>query len=90
MFFCTEVKVYSSEARSSFIKSYSVQLLYLLEIFPERFLPYRLNSAIIGTPITLFSTNYHYTHTPAASSRGRGKWGRGAHPHCVGSTISSR
>ncbi|TNM99294.1 hypothetical protein fugu_012327 [Takifugu bimaculatus] len=31
----------------------------------------RLNSAIIGTPITLFTTNYHYTHTPAASSRGR-------------------
>uniref|UniRef100_A0A3Q3SVL4 Filensin n=1 Tax=Mastacembelus armatus TaxID=205130 RepID=A0A3Q3SVL4_9TELE len=33
----------------------------------------RLNSAIIGTPITLFTTNYHYTHTPSASSRGRGK-----------------
>ncbi|XP_026165663.1 filensin [Mastacembelus armatus] len=31
----------------------------------------RLNSAIIGTPITLFTTNYHYTHTPSASSRGR-------------------
>ncbi|XP_073338246.1 filensin [Pagrus major] len=31
----------------------------------------RLNSAIIGTPITLFTTNYHYTHTPTASSRGR-------------------
>ncbi|KAM4730536.1 filensin [Anableps anableps] len=30
----------------------------------------RLNSAIIGTPITLFTTNYHYTHTPSASSRG--------------------
>uniref|UniRef100_A0A665X4Q9 Filensin n=1 Tax=Echeneis naucrates TaxID=173247 RepID=A0A665X4Q9_ECHNA len=24
----------------------------------------RLNSAIIGTPITLFTTNYRYTHTP--------------------------
>lgn len=33
----------------------------------------RLNSAIIGTPITLFTTNYRYTHTPTASSRGRGK-----------------
>uniref|UniRef100_A0A3Q3WM09 Filensin n=1 Tax=Mola mola TaxID=94237 RepID=A0A3Q3WM09_MOLML len=33
----------------------------------------RLNSAIIGTPITLFTTSYRYTHTPAASSRGRGK-----------------
>uniref|UniRef100_A0A3Q0QYI6 Filensin n=1 Tax=Amphilophus citrinellus TaxID=61819 RepID=A0A3Q0QYI6_AMPCI len=31
----------------------------------------RLNSAIIGTPITLFTTNYHYTHTPTASSRGK-------------------
>ncbi|KAM9364099.1 filensin isoform 2-T2 [Pholidichthys leucotaenia] len=31
----------------------------------------RLNSAIIGTPITLFTTSYHCTHTPAASSRGR-------------------
>uniref|UniRef100_A0A672ZXM6 Filensin n=1 Tax=Sphaeramia orbicularis TaxID=375764 RepID=A0A672ZXM6_9TELE len=31
----------------------------------------RLNSAIIGTPITLFTTNYRYTHTPSASSRGR-------------------
>ncbi|KAM8738871.1 filensin [Acanthopagrus schlegelii] len=31
----------------------------------------RLNSAIIGTPITLFTTNYQYTHTPTASSRGR-------------------
>lgn len=30
----------------------------------------RLNSAIIGTPITLFTTNYRYTHTPSAS-RGR-------------------
>lgn len=37
------------------------------------FLSCRLNSAIIGTPITLLSTNYHYTHTAAASSRGRGK-----------------
>uniref|UniRef100_A0A667YY90 Filensin n=1 Tax=Myripristis murdjan TaxID=586833 RepID=A0A667YY90_9TELE len=33
----------------------------------------RLNSAIIGTPITLFTTNYRYTHTPTAPSRGRGK-----------------
>uniref|UniRef100_A0A3Q1IS09 Filensin n=1 Tax=Anabas testudineus TaxID=64144 RepID=A0A3Q1IS09_ANATE len=33
----------------------------------------RLNSAIIGTPITLFTSNYRYTHTPTASSRGRGK-----------------
>lgn len=31
----------------------------------------RLNSAIIGTPITLFATNYRYTHTPSAASRGR-------------------
>uniref|UniRef100_H2LPQ0 Beaded filament structural protein 1 n=1 Tax=Oryzias latipes TaxID=8090 RepID=H2LPQ0_ORYLA len=31
----------------------------------------RLNSAIIGTPITLFTTNYHYTHTPSASTRGK-------------------
>lgn len=31
----------------------------------------RLNSAIIGTPITLFTTNYRYTHTPPAASRGR-------------------
>ncbi|XP_061602001.1 filensin isoform X2 [Cololabis saira] len=31
----------------------------------------RLNSAIIGTPITLFTTNYRYTHTPTASSRGK-------------------
>ncbi|KAM4591537.1 filensin [Odontesthes bonariensis] len=31
----------------------------------------RLNSAIIGTPITLLTTNYRYTHTPTASSRGR-------------------
>uniref|UniRef100_A0A8C8BVG6 Filensin n=1 Tax=Oncorhynchus tshawytscha TaxID=74940 RepID=A0A8C8BVG6_ONCTS len=31
----------------------------------------RLNSAIIGTPITLFTTNYRYTHTPTVSSRGR-------------------
>ncbi|KAI3363264.1 hypothetical protein L3Q82_011895 [Scortum barcoo] len=31
----------------------------------------RLNSAIIGTPITLFTTNYRYTHTSTASSRGR-------------------
>ncbi|KAK0155656.1 Filensin [Merluccius polli] len=31
----------------------------------------RLNSAIIGTPITLFTTNYRCTHTPAAPSRGR-------------------
>ncbi|MGH0145281.1 UNVERIFIED_CONTAM: hypothetical protein FKN15_014257 [Acipenser sinensis] len=29
----------------------------------------RLNSAIIGTPITLFTTNYRYSHTP---SRGKG------------------
>ncbi|KAF3842015.1 hypothetical protein F7725_023966 [Dissostichus mawsoni] len=33
----------------------------------------RLNSAIIGTPITLFTSNYHYTHTPTASSKSRGK-----------------
>ncbi|TNN78530.1 Filensin [Liparis tanakae] len=32
---------------------------------------YRLNSAIIGTPITLFTTNYRDTHTPTAWSRGR-------------------
>ncbi|KAM9726957.1 filensin [Menidia menidia] len=31
----------------------------------------RLNSAIIGTPITLFTTNYRYTHTPTASSKGK-------------------
>nr|XP_046214591.1 filensin-like isoform X1 [Oncorhynchus gorbuscha] len=31
----------------------------------------RLNSAIIGTPITLFTTNYRFTHTPTMSSRGR-------------------
>ncbi|XP_068183679.1 filensin [Antennarius striatus] len=31
----------------------------------------RLNSAIIGTPITLLTTNYRYIHTPTASSRGR-------------------
>ncbi|KAM4607189.1 filensin [Polymixia lowei] len=31
----------------------------------------RLNSAIIGTPITLFTTNYRCTHTPTAPSRGR-------------------
>ncbi|KAK5619599.1 hypothetical protein CRENBAI_011709, partial [Crenichthys baileyi] len=31
----------------------------------------RLNSAIIDTPITLFTTNYRYTHTSSASSRGR-------------------
>ncbi|XP_017282747.1 filensin [Kryptolebias marmoratus] len=31
----------------------------------------RLNSAIIGTPITLFTANYRYTHTPSPSSRGR-------------------
>uniref|UniRef100_A0A3P9J9U7 Filensin n=1 Tax=Oryzias latipes TaxID=8090 RepID=A0A3P9J9U7_ORYLA len=31
----------------------------------------RLNSAIIGTPITLFTTNYHYTHTSSASTRGK-------------------
>ncbi|XP_071393306.1 filensin [Centroberyx affinis] len=31
----------------------------------------RLNSAIIGTPITLFTTNYRYTHTPTAPTRGR-------------------
>ncbi|XP_070697585.1 filensin [Pempheris klunzingeri] len=31
----------------------------------------RLNSAIIGTPITLFTTNYRHTHTPTATSRGR-------------------
>ncbi|XP_028279560.1 filensin [Parambassis ranga] len=31
----------------------------------------RLNSAIIGSPITLFTTNYRYTHPSTASSRGR-------------------
>ncbi|KAJ8014004.1 hypothetical protein DPEC_G00035720 [Dallia pectoralis] len=31
----------------------------------------RLNSAIIGTPITLFTTNYRHAHTPTVSSRGR-------------------
>uniref|UniRef100_A0A8C5I6Z9 Filensin n=1 Tax=Gouania willdenowi TaxID=441366 RepID=A0A8C5I6Z9_GOUWI len=31
----------------------------------------RLNSAIIGTPITLFAANYSYTHPPTASSRAR-------------------
>ncbi|XP_061767762.1 filensin [Nerophis ophidion] len=31
----------------------------------------RLNSAIIGSPITLFTTSYHYSHTPSASNRGR-------------------
>ncbi|KAK2921803.1 filensin [Channa argus] len=31
----------------------------------------RLNSAIIGTPITLFTTTYRYTHTPTAPHRGR-------------------
>ncbi|XP_075997884.1 filensin [Genypterus blacodes] len=31
----------------------------------------RLNSAIIGTPIALFTTNYRYTHVPSGSSRGR-------------------
>ncbi|XP_029554275.1 filensin-like isoform X2 [Salmo trutta] len=31
----------------------------------------RLNSAIIGSPITLFTTNYRYTHKPTVSSRGR-------------------
>ncbi|XP_041866563.1 filensin [Melanotaenia boesemani] len=31
----------------------------------------RLNSAIIGTPITLFTSNYRSTHTPTPSSRGR-------------------
>ncbi|XP_049591947.1 filensin [Syngnathus scovelli] len=31
----------------------------------------RLNSAIIGTPVTLFTTSYQHTHTPPASNRGR-------------------
>ncbi|XP_077351778.1 filensin [Festucalex cinctus] len=31
----------------------------------------RLNSAIIGTPVTLFTTSYHYTHPTPASNRGR-------------------
>ncbi|KAK2824375.1 hypothetical protein Q5P01_021550 [Channa striata] len=31
----------------------------------------RLNSAIIGTPITLFTTTYRSTHTPPAPNRGR-------------------
>uniref|UniRef100_A0A3Q2YA27 Filensin n=1 Tax=Hippocampus comes TaxID=109280 RepID=A0A3Q2YA27_HIPCM len=31
----------------------------------------RLNSAIIGTPVTLFTTSYHYTHAPPASTRGK-------------------
>ncbi|KAM7385502.1 hypothetical protein PAMP_001584 [Pampus punctatissimus] len=31
----------------------------------------RLNSAIIGTPITMFTANYRYTHTPSVSSKGR-------------------
>ncbi|KAJ8394134.1 hypothetical protein AAFF_G00049390, partial [Aldrovandia affinis] len=31
----------------------------------------RLNSAIIGTPITLFTTSYRCTHTPTVTSRGK-------------------
>ncbi|XP_029031662.1 filensin [Betta splendens] len=31
----------------------------------------RLNSAIIDTPITLFSTNFRYTHTNTASNKGK-------------------
>lgn len=31
----------------------------------------RLNSAIIGTPITLFTTNYRYSHTPSITTRGK-------------------
>ncbi|CAL1577502.1 unnamed protein product [Knipowitschia caucasica] len=31
----------------------------------------RLNSAIIGTPINLITTNYRYAHTPSYLSRGR-------------------
>ncbi|MGH0131427.1 UNVERIFIED_CONTAM: hypothetical protein FKN15_054059, partial [Acipenser sinensis] len=37
----------------------------------------RLNSAIIGTPITLFTTNYRYSHTP---SRGKGPTVPPRHP----------
>ncbi|KAK1791067.1 hypothetical protein P4O66_002109 [Electrophorus voltai] len=29
----------------------------------------RLNSAIIGTPISLFATNYRYTHSPTVTTR---------------------
>ncbi|XP_052469772.1 filensin [Carassius gibelio] len=31
----------------------------------------RLNSAIIGTPITLFTTNYKYSHSPSVSRKGK-------------------
>ncbi|XP_034777296.2 filensin-like [Acipenser ruthenus] len=31
----------------------------------------RLNSAIIGTPTTLFTTNYRYSHTPSIMTRGK-------------------
>ncbi|KAK7140761.1 hypothetical protein R3I94_013139 [Phoxinus phoxinus] len=31
----------------------------------------RLNSAIIGTPITLLTTKYEYTHSPSVSSKGK-------------------
>ncbi|XP_061693077.1 filensin [Syngnathoides biaculeatus] len=31
----------------------------------------RLSSAIIGTPVTLFTTSFHYTHPTPASNRGR-------------------
>uniref|UniRef100_A0A671T9D8 Filensin n=1 Tax=Sinocyclocheilus anshuiensis TaxID=1608454 RepID=A0A671T9D8_9TELE len=31
----------------------------------------RLNSAIIGTPITLFTTNYKYSHSPSMTRKGK-------------------
>ena len=43
--------------------------------------PCRLNSAIIGTPITLFTTNCCHTHPPAAPSRGRGEFTNGRYHH---------
>ncbi|TRY81610.1 hypothetical protein DNTS_031006 [Danionella cerebrum] len=33
----------------------------------------RLNSAIIGTPVTLFTSCYKYTHSPSITRRGRGE-----------------
>lgn len=37
---------------------------------------HRLNSAIIGSPISLFTTNYRsHTHCPTMTSRGKGDGG---------------
>lgn len=64
----TQLSSTAPEQQMAFIMTGSSFMLFKTDS-----LSYRLNSAIIDTPITLFNTNFRYTHTSTPSSRGRGK-----------------